>query len=182
MANAEQLLNEAQYAFQSVSVGQSRDNERNASRARSICKKIIRRFPTTTEAAEAHAILRRLGDEAYSSKMSVVHRHIPQAEHHTPATPRSQVNLTHSDETVLVDWAGLLAVIFRMPRVALGVIAFFGFILFGIFGPFLFVPLIAFLLLTGPVRNVLKPQQRRDLNTLVTRANAYLEEQRKSLT
>jgi hypothetical protein len=36
MANAEQLLNEAQYAFQSVSYGESRDNKRNASRAKSL--------------------------------------------------------------------------------------------------------------------------------------------------
>jgi len=42
MASVEQLLNEAQYAFQRVSFGESRDNERNASRASSLCKKIIR--------------------------------------------------------------------------------------------------------------------------------------------
>lgn len=192
MAGAEQLLNEAQYAFHGVGVGESRDNKRNASRATSLCKKIIRKFPDSTQAQEAHAILRRLGEEAYSSKMGIVHRHTTQAEHHTApmpkplamskplAMPRPRLSLAHDAGTVRLDWAGLLSMILGMSRVVLGVLVFFTFVLFGIFGAFLFLPLIAFVLLTGPFRQVLNAKQRRDLNEFVTKANAYIEERRKS--
>ncbi len=62
MVSTEQFLNEAQYAFNSFGSGELRDNLRNAARARFFCKKIIRKFPISTEAASANAILRRLGD------------------------------------------------------------------------------------------------------------------------
>jgi hypothetical protein len=184
MASAEQLLNEAQYAFQSISFGESPDNRRNASRARSLCKKIIRKFPTGYEAAEAHAILRRLGDEAYTSKMGVTHRHMDPVTHHTAptATASPQDKLLRNFDTVPLNWTGLLSALLAMPKVALSVIAIVGLILFGFFGTFLFLPLIAFVLLTGPFRQILNPKQRRDVNVFVTKANAYIEERRKSIT
>ena len=182
MASAEHLLHEAQYAFQSISFGESRDNTRNASRARSLCKKIIRKFPTNFEAAEAHAILRRLGDEAYTSKMSVVHRHMDPATHHTAPTPNPQNMLIRDDETVSLDWAGLWSVMSTIPKTVLSVIAFAAIIAFGFFGAFVFLPLILFVLLTGAFRQLLNSQQRRNMNALVTRANAYIEERRKSNT
>ena len=184
MASAEQLLNEAQYAFQSISSGESPDNWRNASRARSLCKKIIRKFPTGFEVAEAHAILRRLGDEAYTSKMGVTHRHMDPVTHHTAptSTPNPQDKLIRNFETVPLNWTGLLSALLAMPKTALSVIAFVGLILFGIFGPLLFFPLVAIVLLTGPFRQVLNPKQRQDVNVFVTKANAYIEERRKSIT
>ena len=180
MANAEQLLNQAQYAFQSISYGESRDNQRNTSRATSLSKKIIRKFPTGSEAAEAHAILRRLGDEAYPSKLSIAHRHTATATHHTAPTPTPLERPTGDVAAVPFEWAGLWFLISKVPKTTLGVIAFVGVILLGLFGAFLFLPLIAFVLLTGPFRQLLKPQQRQEMNTFVTRANAYIEERRKS--
>ena len=85
MASAEKLLHEAQFAFQSISFGETPENKRNASRAKSLSLKIIRKHPNSMEASEAHAILRRLGEEAYSSKMSKQHQHIPQSVHHSKA-------------------------------------------------------------------------------------------------
>ena len=64
MATAEQMLNEAQYAFANITFGESLANARHAARAKSLARKIIRKFPATTEASEARAILRRLGEEA----------------------------------------------------------------------------------------------------------------------
>ena len=182
MANAEQLLNEAQYAFQSISSGESPDNKRNASRASSLCKKIIRKFPTSSYTAEAHAILRRLGEEAYSSKMDIEHRHIAPGEHHTAPTPKLQTRPTRDDITVPFNWAGLLAVILVTSKTVLAAIALFGILLFSLFGPLLLLPLIAFVLLTGPVRQLLKPQQRRDMNFFVARANAFIDERRNAGT
>ena len=180
MASAEQLLNDAQYAFQSVSYGESNDNRRNASRAKSLCKKIIRKFPTSSEATEALAILKRLGEEAYSSQLNIEHRHTDPITHHTAPTSRPQTRPTRNDVTVPFDWTGLLSLILMTPKTVLAVIAFFVVILFSIFGPFLLLLLIAFVLLTGSFRQLLKPQQRQDMNAWVVRANAYVEERRKS--
>lgn len=180
MASAEHLLHEAQYAFQSISFGESRDNTRNASRAKALCNKIIRKFPTSMEAAEAHAILRRLGEEAYSSEMTTRHRHVPQSTHHqTPSQGRETRNMLTSDGGVeTLDWSGLISWLLAMPKSILAIYVIAGIFLFGIFGSFLLVPLIAFVLITGRFRQMLKPEQRRELNKFVARANAYIASQR----
>lgn len=182
MASAEHLLHEAQYAFQSVSFGESRANTRNRSRAKSLCKKIIRKYPTSMEADEAHAILRRLGEEAYSSKMKLRHMHVPQSEHHRVPVLASapEERLAENAEVEPFNWGELISLIFMLPKYAIGIIGVAGLLLFGIFGPFLFLPLIALVFLTGPFRQMLKPEQRREMNAFVARANAFIEEKRQS--
>ena len=179
MASAEKLLHEAQFAFQSISFGESRANDRNRSRASSLCRKIIRRHPATMEAAEAHAILRRLGEEAYASKMQAQHVHTSQREHHQTPEPGPQMRLGEDVGTEAFNWAGLMSLLFMLPKLVLGIGAFAAFLLFGIFGWFIFLPLVAFVLLTGPFRQMLKPEQRREMNTFVAKANAFIEEQRR---
>ena len=180
MATAEQLLNEAHYAFNSISYGESRENRRNAARATSLCRKIIRRFPTGIEADEAHAILRRLGEEAYTSTLARQHKHTTQAEHHRAPSPLPrpmQVTAATSDVETF-NWSALIAAIFAMPKTVFALVFVAGILLFGLLGPLLFLPLIAFIFLAGPFRNRLKPEQRRQLNEFVVRANAYLENRR----
>ena len=63
-----------------------------------------------------------------------------------------------------------------IPKIVFGVIILVGFFLFALFGPFLFVPLIAFVLFTGPFRQMLKQEQRNNLNALVQRINAFVAE------
>ena len=186
MASAEKLLHEAQFAFHSISFGDTPANKRNAAEASSICKKIISRYPASMEADEAHAVLRRLGEEAYSSKMLTQHRHITQAAHHkapTPTplairtpTPEQQRTFIIHDEIEALDWSGLFRTIFRIPKAVLWMILIGGFVLFGLFGPFLFVPLLAFVLLTGPFRRALKQEQRERLNEIVQQINAHVGE------
>ncbi len=185
MASAEQLLNEAQYAFHSINSGESRDNRRNASRARSLCRKIIRKFPTSTEAAAAHGILRRLGDEAYMSNLDLQHRHSTEHTfHEAPSSaapsPAPQQKITQGDETVVVDWRGLLNLIFNTPKSILVVVGIVAFVLFAFLGPFLLFPLIAFVLFTGRIRQRLKPMQRQKVNEFIARTNTYVEERRKT--
>lgn len=178
MASPEQLLNEAQYAFQSISFGESRANDRNRARARSLCREIIRNHPATMEAAEAHAILRRLGDEAYASAMGLQHVHTSQKEHHQAPRPDPEIRLGQDLQTEAFNWAGLMSLLFMIPKLVLGIGAFAAFLLFGMFGWFIFVPLVAFVLLTGPFRQMLKPEQRKEMNTFVVKANAFIEKQR----
>jgi len=180
MASAEQFLNEAQYAFQSISSGESPDNRRNASRARSLCKTIIRKFPTSTEAGSAHAILRRLGDEAYRSNLDRQHRHSAEHTFHEAPSPKSQQRITQDNETVVLDWRGLLNLILNTPKSSLAVVGTVAVLLFAILGPFILFPLIAFVLFTGPFKQLLKPKQRRKMNQFITRTNAYVEERRKT--
>jgi len=178
MADVEKLLHEAQFAFQSISFGETPANRRNAARATSLSKKIIAKYPASMEATEAHALLRRLGEEAYSSKMSVRHRHVSQATHHQPRTPAPEQQRTFivNGETEALDWGALVQLIFTIPKIVFGMIIFAGLFLFAILGPFLFVPLIAFVLFTGPFRQMLKQDQRDNLNTLVQRINAFVAE------
>lgn len=212
MANAEQLLHQAQYAFQSISFGESRDNTRNRSKAKSLCMKIIRKYPATMEAGEAHAILRRLGEEAYSSKMSLIHKHISQTEHHS-ATSKSQIGQRHEHITQVshhsakalaraqartpihdaqyttgaegtvetLDWGRLLGLLLTLPKAVLGLIAFGGIFLFGILGPFLLIPLVLFVMFTGPFRRMLKPEQRKEMNAFIARVNDYIEERERGV-
>ena len=84
MATAEKLLHEAYFAFGNISYGETPNNKRNTRRATSLCRKILRKYPGTKEAAEAHAILMRLGEEAYTSQLNRQHKHITQTAHHTP--------------------------------------------------------------------------------------------------
>jgi hypothetical protein len=209
MATAEQLLHEAQYAFQCISFGESRDNTRNRARAKSLSMKIIRKYPATMEAGEAHAILRRLGEEAYTSNLAVRHRHITQAQHHSQKSsslvnqgpkhvsreshyaakalaraksrtpvPSAGSQYSAGDESVseTLNWGGLLGLLLAMPKAILGIVAFAGIFLFGILGPFLFVPLVLFVMFTGPFRQMLKPEQRKEMNEFVVRFNDYIEQ------
>ena len=178
MANAEKLLHEAQFAFQSISFGESRANDRNRSRASSLCRKIIRKYPVSMEAGEAHAILRRLGEESYSSKMAVQHVHPSASNRHQAPRPDPQIRPGEDVEMEAFNWAGLMSLLFMMPKLVFGIGAFAAFLLFGLFGWFIFLPLVAFVLLTGPFRQMLKPEQRREMNTFVAKVNAFIEEQR----
>ena len=183
MATAEQMLNEAQYAFANITFGESFSNARHAARAKSLARKIIRKFPATMEASEARAILRRLGEEAYTSEMPIRHRHVQQSEHHgswkpspTPRTPRVGQQAGRDDT---LDWGGLIGLLFGLPKAILFAVVAVGFVFFSLFGWLIIVPLVALVLFTGPFRSLLRPVQRDQLNDFVVRINALIEEQRK---
>lgn len=194
MATAEKLLHEAYFAFNSISYGETPGNRRNRRRAKRLCHKILRKYPGTTEATEAHGILMRLGEEAYTSLLTKQHQHITSARHHAPRPgdkhrhisqrehhrPRRspQTFVTAGDEAVeTLNWAGLVGWLVSLPKFVLAILLIGGFLLFGIFGPLLFVPLILLVLVTGPFRGMLNPGQRRQLDDVVAWINGAIEEQ-----
>jgi hypothetical protein len=181
MSDAEQLLNEAQYAFASITAGESSENRRNAARAKSLCKKIFRKYPGTSEAVVAHGIMMRLGEEAFMSHIEVEHVHETHDTAHSSSSTSivPQVRTAYDEETVSFDWAGLLALILKTPRTILVVFGFLAVVLFGILGTFVFVPLVLFAIFTGPFRSLMKPAQRQEMNKFIVRANAWIEAQRK---
>jgi uncharacterized membrane protein YedE/YeeE len=73
-----------------------------------------------------------------------------------------------------LDWSGLLALLFALPKIIIGLLVLVGFFLFGVFGPIIFAPLILFVLFTGPFRQTLKQEQREQLNTLIVKVNEYI--------
>ena len=195
MATAEKLLHEAYFAFGNISYGETPNNRRNKRRATRLCHKILRKYPGTTEAAEAHAILMRLGEEAYTSQLSQQHSHITRTQHHAPrpgekhrhisqrehhrARPSPQTLVTTRNQAVeTLNWAGLIGWLVSLPKLILGLIFVGGFFLFGLFGPLLFVPLVLLILFTGPFRGMLKPEQRRQIDDIVVSINRAIDEQR----
>ncbi|MDJ0813916.1 MAG: hypothetical protein QNJ23_09305 [Woeseiaceae bacterium] len=154
MASAERLLNEAQYAFNSVGPGGNRDDRRRASRARSLARKIIRKYPDSTEAAVARSLLRRLGDEAIQPKTGT----------------------SRFDDTVSLDWGGLLSLLLATPKIVLGIMLAIGLILFSLFGWLLLLPLVALIFFTSPARAFFGRKQRDGINEFVIRANAWIDQ------
>jgi hypothetical protein len=130
------------------------------------------------EAGEAHAILRRLGEEAYTSKMQVQHVHTSPRDHHRASRPDPQIRPGEDAEIEAFNWGGLMSLLFMIPKLVIVIGLFAGLILFDIVGWFIFLPLVAFVLLTGPFRQMLKPELRREMNTLIAKANVFIEEQR----
>lgn len=187
MASAEKLLHDAQYAFHSISFGESSANSRNRRRASRLARKIIRKFPTSPETSEAHAILRRLGEEAYVSNLNRVHRHSQRTRvvaapvattRDSSAKPQKLTSVNH--ETVPLDWNGLISVLAKLPKTLWGVFAFLALVFFNFLGFFVLLPLLVILLFTGPFRGLLQPRQREEMNKLIIRANAMIDEQLRS--
>ena len=189
MATAEKLLHEAYFAFNSISYGEAPGNKRNQRRATRLCHRILRKYPGTTEAAEAHAILMRLGDETYTSQLlqqtmqqaprpaDTPRQVSPRAPNRTQPSPQTFGTMDDRDVETL-NWAGLVGWLVSLPRFLLAILLIGGFFLFGILGPLLFVPLILLVLFTGPFRGMLKPEQRRQIDDMVAWINRAIEEQR----
>ncbi len=180
MASAEALLHEAQYAFQSVSFGDTRDNRQNSARAKSLAMKIIRKFPASNEASGAHAILQRLGDEAYASRFKYSHDHQPQPDGphtHSQLTTQSRVeSRRRSQEPIeLLDWQRLIVRLLKLPKGVWVATMFGGIFLLGILGPLLFLPLLGLIIFVGPFRHMFPVKSRKDMNTAIRRINAWLD-------
>ena len=181
MASAENLLHEAQYAFQSISFGDTRENRKNAARAKSLAMRIIRRFPASSEASGAHAILRRLGEEAYSERFENSHNHQPQSEaRHAhslikrPDVVSSRSQRQHQPQLEQLDWQQLIVRLLKLSKGVWVAVMFGGVFLLGILGPFLFLPLLALILFVGPFRHLVPVKSRRDMNKAIRRINAWL--------
>ena len=85
MASAEKLLREAEFAFRNISPG-STDERKFTARAKRYASKLVREYPASSEAEQAHSILRRLG-VGYSSVKS------------RPSTKRPASRSPHADHT-----------------------------------------------------------------------------------
>lgn len=88
MADAGELMRDAQYAFHNITHGESRGNRKNTSRAKTLARKIIRKFPSSIEAGQAQQILDRLDpDSATHSIQKVPEHQFDQKDRHEQVEP-----------------------------------------------------------------------------------------------
>ncbi len=187
MATAEALFHEAQHEFNSISFEDSRKNRRHAAKAKSLAKKILRKYPDTPEAQVAASILWRLGDETYASGFRHTHAAEPFAgkavnpepHRHNRAAPISAATDADGDAPEL-DWARLVAWLFKLPKAVLAGLFLVALFLFGIFGFLLVVPLVVVFLLTGPLRRHMDPANRQQVNRAIVAINAFVGSDRRA--
>ena len=138
MANAEDLIREAEYAFRNIGPGAT-DNRKYTARAKRIATRIVRNYPASIEAAQARQILDRLGEPtaligAPSSPLSPSplspSPHAPHsAEHEQQAhLPRKRVATAAEPDSWARIWQRITALT-TMQKKVLGTILVFGFIL-----------------------------------------------------
>lgn len=182
--SAEELLREAQYAFQCISFGDTRDNRKNASRATRYAKKIIRKYPTSSEARQANDLLIRLGNEHYAQQFRQQHRtHSPSETLHDHSDlkrrPSVVVSLEdYSSEPIAWStlWNGVLGL--KANFLVMGATIVFFFVL--IFGFFLPIVAFAFFALMRPLSKQNSPEARTARNRLMQLANAWLQKNQRS--
>lgn len=75
MADAGELMRDAQYAFFNITNGESHGNRKNTFRAKTLARKIIRKFPGSIEAGQAQQILDRLDPDSVTHSTQKVPEH-----------------------------------------------------------------------------------------------------------
>lgn len=111
MADAGELLRSAQYAFHNITHGESPDNRKNKAHAKSLAQRIIRKFPTSIEAGQAHEILEKLDPATAARSMLRPSEHPfnPIDQHDRPHQPDDRrAPARESADPVHRDWKKLL--------------------------------------------------------------------------
>ena len=154
MANAGELLREAQYAYQNVSHGDSPDNRKKTARAKSVARKIIRKFPTSSEADQARQILERLDPKSMvQSKKHETEHLFEQRDQHEQVDPHhgsTEGNTGKTERSTTRDWKKLLLRLTQIHSTSRNIIlaALFLLVVYIPFAGFFIVAAIIFLL--GP--------------------------------
>ncbi len=90
MSSTEEMLREAQHAFQNISPG-SADEKKYSARAKRLALRIIRKSPDSIEGTQARMILFRLGDRPFiSATRNSVHKPHAGVTEHTPHPARNE--------------------------------------------------------------------------------------------
>ena len=94
MADAEKLLRDAYYAFQSITPG-SADERRSYARAERLARRILRKYPASSEAEQANSILRQLGIHTeLTQTRNLIHTHATPESPHTLHMPNARTKTT----------------------------------------------------------------------------------------
>jgi len=104
VSDAADMLREAQYEFQNVSPG-AMDSKKHAAKAKSLARRIIRKYPDSYEATAAQSLLANLGERVSVPKPRNRHIHAQGNERHKPhrRVQRDIPRSTASTEQSLAD-------------------------------------------------------------------------------
>lgn len=140
MASAEELIQEAYFAYQNVSPGAT-DENRQRSRAKKFAMRILRQYPVSIEAEQARSILDGLKVDDVPARFVNTHTHDTRSEKlaKLPEKP--------GHEAAETEWKTLWQLFTRLPYLQKRILSFVLMftVLFAVFTPFLWV--FAFLLL-----------------------------------
>jgi hypothetical protein len=161
MADAGELIRDALYAFYNISHSDSPDNRRNTARAKSISRKIIRKFPGSIEADQAQQILERLDPAAATHSLQKQPQHrLDQADRHEQVDQHFRA--TAKQRPANRDWKKLLQAVTLLNAFERNLLLAGGLLLV-IMLPFLAFAIIgASIFLAGPFKKY-RPQESEDL-------------------
>ncbi|MGI9273013.1 MAG: hypothetical protein ACR2QT_14640 [Woeseiaceae bacterium] len=179
MADAGELLRNAQYAFQNITHGDSRDNRRHTAQAKSLARKIIRRFPASSEAGEAQLILERLDPSlaTHSVQTDIKHPFDP-ADQHDSVHQISirQAGEQERAEPVDRDWKNLLLKLIKIRRFERYVLLVGAFFLVTLL-PFAAVVIVAMIVFfAGPFEKYHPQGTQQALDNAYVQLDAWLSE------
>jgi hypothetical protein len=179
MADAGELIRDAQYAFHNITHGESRGNRKNTSRAKTLARKIIRKFPNSVEAGQAQQILDRLEPDSvtYATQKVLEHRfdqkdrHEQVEPHHRPLDgSRSPDGDARAGDR---DWKKLLLRLAQINGNSRNFILVALFLLITLL-PFAALAILAIILfLTGPFKQFHPRGTQENLDKLYTQLDAW---------
>ncbi|NQV85518.1 MAG: hypothetical protein HQ492_00365 [Woeseiaceae bacterium] len=117
MAGADELIREAQHAFQNVSPG-STDERKNIARAKKFATRVVKRFPGSPEAIQARKILRHF-DVGFAPPASTQSGRplATLANHSTPTRPSENAIRRFAGAAAMDDeWRSILQRFATLPR------------------------------------------------------------------
>ncbi len=116
MASADELIREAQHAFQNVSPGAT-DERKNIARAKNYATQVVRRFPDSAEASQAREILRHFDISYAPANPTVSGRPLATVVNHSsPARPLEKaINRFASVATADDQWRSILQRFAALP-------------------------------------------------------------------
>ena len=79
LSDAAEMLRAAQYEFQNVSPG-AMDSKKHSAKAKSLARRIIRKFPDSHEATASRSILKNLGERVSEPKAKYQNIHVHRIE------------------------------------------------------------------------------------------------------
>ena len=183
MADVDELLRDAQYAFQNISHGQSRENRKNSARAKYLAKQIIRKSPTSSEAEQAQQILTRLNPEAAEAAIQRRSEHPfdPQDQHEQLDQLHRPINYdvrAKKSASVNRDWKKLLICLTQIHGTSRNFILVALFLLVTLLPYAALAILTAIVFLAGPFEKLHPPGTQENLDKLYTQLDTWTSNRR----
>ncbi len=180
MADAGELIRDAQYAFNNITHGESRGNRKNSSRAKRLARRIVRKFPGSIEADQAQQILDRLDPDAATRSIQNAPEHqFDQKDRHEQVEPHHRpLDRSRLPDGAVqagdLDWKKLLLRLTQIQSSSRNSILIALFLLV-ILLPYAALAILAIIVFwTGPFKQFHPRGTQENLDKLYTKLNAWV--------